>query len=310
MTTQSLPHPPKKRGRRRTKSASAWLLVAPFLVVFTAFQVSPVIYAMWLSFFSVKRSGLGFGGEETIFAGFDNYRIVFTDPVFLEAVIRVLTLGIIQVPIMLGIAAALALLLDSGIAPLVSFFRTSIFVPYAVPGVLAVLLWSFFYIPGVSPINRVLENIGIMNLNLLSPEWVLFSIGNMITWQYVGYNMIIMFTALQAIPRELSEAASIDGAGRFRLALGIKLPLLQPAIILTAALSIIGTLQIFAEPAILAGIARGTIGQGFTPNYYAYNTTFTQGLWNLGATQAVVLALIAGFLSIVFLRVTRRGLAL
>lgn len=310
MTTPLPPRATRKRPRRRIRSTPAWLLLAPFLLVFTAFQVSPVIYAAWLSLFAVRRSGLGFGGEETIFAGLDNYRIVFTDPVFLDAVIRVLALGSIQVPIMLGIAAAVALLLDSGIAPLVTFFRTSILVPYAVPGVLAVLLWSFFYIPGVSPINRVLEGIGINNLNLLSPDWVLFSIGNMITWQYVGYNMIIIFTALQAIPRELSEAASIDGAGRFRLALGIKLPLLQPAIILTAALSIIGTLQIFAEPAILAGIARGTIGQGFTPNYYAYNTTFTQGLWNLGATQAVVLALIAGLLSIIFLRVTRRGLAL
>jgi multiple sugar transport system permease protein len=279
------------------------------LILFSAFQVAPVLYALGTSFFNVNRSGLGFGGGELVFSGFDNYARVFADPLFWESIGRVLFLGAIQVPVMLGIATVLALLLDSGLAPWIRFFRTSFFLPYAVPGVLSVLLWSFFYIPGVSPINELLGAIGINGLNLLSSEWILFSIGNITTWQYVGYNMIIIFTALQAIPRELGEAAAIDGAGRLRLAISIKLPILAPALILTTALSIIGILQLFSEPAILSGISRGSINQSFTPNYYAYNITFNSGLTNLGAAQAVVLSLVAGALSFAFLRATIKGLS-
>src|SRR6185295_7245022 len=129
-----------------------------------------------------------------------------TDPDWLPSVYRVLGYGMIVVPTMLGLALLMALLLDAGRTRVGTFARTSIFLPYAVPAVVASLLWGFLYLPRVSPINDGLNAVGLTPPDLLSGSWVLWSIANIAVWGGTGFNMIVLYTALRAIPTDLFEA--------------------------------------------------------------------------------------------------------
>ena len=122
---------------------------------------------------------------------------------------------------------------------------------------------------------------------------------NIVTWEFVGYNMIIMYAALRSIPAELYEAAEIDGAGQFRLAWSVKIPAIRPAILLTVIFSIIGTFQLFAEPSLLNAIAPDAITNSFTPNYYAYNLAFINQELNYAAAIAFLLGLVIAVVSYV-----------
>ncbi len=137
----------------------------------------------------------------------------------------------------------LALLLASAVARFKTLFRLSYFVPYAIPGIIGALLWSFLYLPQFSPIVKGLESIGIQ-VDFLGPKTILWSIANIVTWEFAGYNMLIIYAALQAIPSELYESARLDGCSGFKVARYIKIPLLGPTLVLTAIFSIIGTLQL------------------------------------------------------------------
>jgi multiple sugar transport system permease protein len=122
---------------------------------------------------------------------------------------------------------------------------------------------------------------------------------NIVTWEFVGYNMIIMYAALRSIPAELYEAAEIDGAGQFRLAWSVKIPAIRPAILLTVIFSIIGSFQLFTEPSLLSVIAPNVVINSFTPNFYAYNLAFVNQELNYAASIAFLLGLVIAVLSYV-----------
>jgi multiple sugar transport system permease protein len=282
-----------------------YFFIAPFLVLFIVFLVIPIIVAIYTSLFAVSHSGLGFGtAAKTAFVGVRNYITALTDPDFLAGFGRVALFGIVQVPVMLGVALVLALLFDSSVTRFKRFFQLSVFLPYAVPGVVAALLWGFLYQGGVSPIVQGLQSIGI-HANFLAPGAVLWSIANISTWSFVGVNMIIMFTSLQSVPREMYEAARIDGASELRTALQIKIPMIAPAILLTCIFSIIGTLQLFNEPQVLRTITTN-VGSKFTPNMAVYSVTTQSGNVNLGSAMAIILGLVTLILSIIVSRATNR----
>src|SRR4051812_42271126 len=174
-----------------------------------------------------------------------------TDPDFLPSVTRVVAYGMIVVPTMLGLALLMALLLDAGRTRIGTFSRTAIFLPYAVPAVVASLLWGFLYLPRVSPITDVLSHLGITAPDLLSDSWVLYAVANIAVWGGTGFNMIVLFTALRAIPSDLFEAARLDGASDVQIAWRIKIPIILPSLIMTFVFSLIATLQVFAEPMTL-----------------------------------------------------------
>ncbi|MFD7622144.1 carbohydrate ABC transporter permease [Streptomyces sp. NPDC059802] len=288
---------------RRNRSAA--VLLAPFGVLFLAVFVIPIGYAVHQSLFRVERSGLGFGAPRTVFAGLDNYTRVLTDSTFLKGVGRVLVFGLVQVPVMLGLALLLALLLDSQVARFKRFFRVAYFLPFAIPGVIAAVLWAFLYMPGISPLNDVGRSIGV-DVDFLSHNVILFSIGNIVTWSWTGYNMLIIYTSLQSVPKELYEAAELDGCSGFRIARHIKVPLVRPALTLTGVFSIIGTLQLFGEPMVLRPMT-ATISSNYTPVMLSYQAAFGLNDYNFAAAVAVVLALATFVLSYGFLRLSTRG---
>jgi multiple sugar transport system permease protein len=207
------------------------------------------------------------------------------------------------VPIMLALALALALLLDSAVVRLQRFFRIVYFLPYAIPGVIAALMWAFLYSPQLSPIVTLLDAIG-PRPDFLGGGAILWSIANVVTWTYTGYNMLIIFAALQAIPGELSEAARVDGAGGIRTAWSIKVPIVRPALVLTGVFSIIGTLQLFTEPIVFRTISTN-VTSGYTPNLLAFNIASGQN-YPLAAAMSVVLAIGTFVLSFGFFRYAQK----
>ncbi|MGV8883708.1 MAG: carbohydrate ABC transporter permease [Rhodoglobus sp.] len=299
MTASLVTQSPGKRGRPRLKHpGSVLLFVAPFAVLFTAFYLVPIGYAIYQSLLVVKREGT-FGKAELVFGGLAQYAIVFQDEAFWQSVLRVLSFGVVQVPVMLGLALLFALLLDSPLVRGRRFFRLAFFVPYAVPGVIAAIMWGFLYSPALSPFTALTKNV-----DFLSADLVLWAIANVVTWIFVGYNMLIIYSALLAIPTEIYEAAKLDGAGQFRIAWAIKIPLVAPAITLTAIFSIIGTLQLLAEPQVFRTFS-SAVTSTFTPNLTIYTTSAIPNA-NLAAAFSVVLALATFALSFIFLKFSQR----
>ncbi len=289
----------------RRRKLTPYLFFLPFGLLFLLFFIAPILFAIYESLFRSQRSGLGLGAATIDFNGLSNYLQVIHDPGFYTGVGRVLLYGIVQVPIMLGLALLLALLLDSTVVRFKPFFRLAFFVPYAIPGIIAALLWGYLYDPGLSPIVKGVSALGLGTPDFLGAQTVLWSIANIVTWAWTGYNMLIIFAALQAIPTELYESARLDGASGWRIAWHIKIPLVTPALILTCIFSIIGTLQLFNEPQILSTISNN-IPTSYTPNLYAYYTAFGNNNYYYGAAIAVVLALVTCVLSFGFLRITQR----
>jgi multiple sugar transport system permease protein len=302
MTTLTAPPaaatPGVRAARPRRYGRAITFFVAPFGLLFLAFYVVPIGYAVYQSLLTVERDGT-FGAARTVFGGLTQYQQVFADEAFWSSIGRVLVFGVVQVPVMLGLALLFALLLDSPLVKGKKFFRLAYFVPYAVPGVIAAIMWGFLYSPQLSPFTALTQNVPILGADL-----VIWAIANVVTWVYVGYNMLIIYSALLAIPGEVSEAAVLDGASQTRIAWSIKIPMVLPAISLTAIFSIIGTLQLLAEPQVFRSFS-SAVTSTFTPNMTVYTTSAVPNT-SLAAAFSVVLALATFVLSFGFLKFSQR----
>jgi len=267
----------------------------------------PIGYTLYLSFQKSQVSGLGLGAgaRRQVFAGWSNYTTALTDPAFDASLLRVLLYSVILVPVMLGLALLFALLLDARRVGLQRFGRIAIFLPYAVPTVIASLLWGFLYLPIVSPFTTILGWFGLGLPNLFATHTVLFSVANIGVWGGTGFNMIVMYTALRAVPSELYEAARIDGASQLQIALRVKIPMIAPALVLTGVFSVIATLQVFNEPNTLAPLTN-TISPVWVPLMKVYDEAFTNN--DIYAASATSVAIAAGIfvLSYGLLRVSNR----
>ncbi|QOC91379.1 carbohydrate ABC transporter permease [Micromonospora craniellae] len=280
------------RTTRRTttsgirRSRVGWQFTGPFLAVFALVFLAPIAYSLYLSVFRTQLVG------GTRFVGLDNYTRALTDPQFWSALGRVTLFLAVQVPIMLFLALLVALAIDSGRLYGASFFRISVFLPYAVPAVVAALMWGFMYGTRFGLVGNLNKALGLSVPDPLSPDLILASIGNIVTWEFVGYNMLILYSALRVVNPALYEAAAIDGAGQLRIITAIKLPALRGPLLIATIFSIIGSFHLFTEPSILHTLAPNSITTYFTPNFYAYSLSFAGQQFNYAATVAIVMGVI------------------
>lgn len=299
--------PMTTRSRSRARLRLPWqvhLLIIPFVVLFLATYVAPILYAAWTSMFTVTAGGsLGLSKRETVFSGVDNFVRVAQSTDFWDGILRVLGYGLIQVPLMTIFALVLALGIDMLSSRIKKYLQLSYFLPYAVPGVVAALVWTYLYVPQLSPVVQFLEQLGAPADVFLQPQTILLSIANIATWSWTGYNMIIILAALQAIPRDQFEAARLDGAGEFRIAWSIKIPSVSGAIGLSVLMSIIGTIQLFNEPVILRTVSNN-IDSNFTPMMMGYNAVSVDP--GFSSAIALSMALITAVLVFVYYRISAR----
>ncbi len=263
------------------------ILMAPFFLLLVTVFLVPVGTAVWLSFFAADQPGLGFGPERTVFAGLRSYVAVLSDPTFLGSLLTVVLYCLIYLPLMVVGALALALLLDSGVAKLRSWAQMGLYLPHAVPGIIAALIWLYLYTPGISPIIDLFAKAGI-RISFLGVDTVLPSIVNIALWSNLGYNMVIFYAALQAVPREVLEASVVDGAGPVKQAVRIKAPLVRGAIVTVTMFTLIWALQLFTEPVLLSQ-STPMISVRFSPSMYIYDAAFTRNNYGLAAAASVIL---------------------
>ena len=180
--------------------------------------------------------------------------------------------GAIQIPVMLAIAFFFATIFDLGVAKFGRTFRTIFFIPFAVPAVVGAVMWAFLLEPQFGPFTHAASAVGIHNVNFFSRSLLLPSIIVIVIWEWTGYNMVILYTALRSVPRDVVEAAILDHASLWKIILRVKLPMVRPAIVLLIFLNSIGALQLFTEPLILAYFQTAAVSVNYTPTLYIYNT--------------------------------------
>jgi len=275
---------------RRSHVVSAGLFLATFMLLFVAFLLAPLIYAFYTSLF-IERFG------QPIFVGFRNYVNAFQDAAFWSSIVNVIKYAVIQGVIMIVLSLILALVLDTRYAKLKSLFRLVYFLPYAVPGVFASIMWGFLYSKPLDPLLQA------VHFDPLSSGALLYSIINIATWEWAGYNMTLYSAALTGVSSDLYEAAIVDGCNEFQLAWHIKLPLLRPTILMTVILSFIGSMQLFNEPFLLSALT--PISQTFTPNMDIYAMAFNLTNLPYAATLAVLLGAITILISAVVMVAAR-----
>jgi multiple sugar transport system permease protein len=286
---------PAARGRlgaaswiQRRDRRGVWFVV-PFLLGFVLFMLVPLGYAVYTSLYTYRIIG------GTSFTGAANYTQTLQSGQFWSGVIRVIIFAAIQIPVMLAIAFFFATVFDLGVAKFGTAFRTIFFIPFAVPAVVGAVMWSFLLEPQFGPFTRLAGALGFSGTNFFSPSLLLPIIIVIVIWEWTGYNMMILYTALKSVPRDVVEAAILDDTPLWKIILRIKLPMVRSAIVMLIFLNTIGALQLFTEPQILSSFYQGAV------SVYIYNTAIAADQTNLAAAMAVILALVIVAISAVSL---------
>jgi multiple sugar transport system permease protein len=217
------------------------------------------------------------------FVGLDNYADVLNDAAFRKAALNTAIYVLVTTPATIGIGLLIALALNQGFVRLRNFFRVGFFLPYVTSIVAIAVVWRILLGTDSGLINGLLEQIGIDGPGWLSdPSWALSSIMIMTTWKGIGLQMIIFLAGLQAIPNELYEAASVDGAGAWQRFRYVTLPSLKPTLLFATVVASIGLMQVFDEPYVMT--QGGPLDSTTTVALYAVGQF---GFGNYGETAAV-----------------------
>lgn len=272
-------------------SAKAYLFLAPFLVFFILVVAYPVVFGGYLSFFGQR-------GARMWYVGGGNYLSVLMDPNFWSGFDIPLFLLLVQVPLMLFISIFIALLYER--VKHSQVYRLIFYLPYAIPGIIAGILWSYIFSKSMSPFIPILSLFGIHNVNFLNLSTLIWILLIIILWEWTGYTALIIYSTILSIPREYAEAAKIDGANNTQIAFYIKIPLLMNTLLILFIFNAIGALQVFNEPWMLGALV--TLPPNYTPAMYIYNEAFYYGDFTYAIAMGLILAGVIFAISFFFLR--------
>jgi raffinose/stachyose/melibiose transport system permease protein len=271
-------------------------------VLFLGFVMVPIVVGAYYSLYN--WDGLG---PLTNFTGLKNYRIAFNDPAFISAIEHTLILTglalIIQGPLSLGIA----LLLNRKFRGR-SLMRLVVFAPYVLPPAVTAVMWSLMLQPGglVDEVFKAVGLGGLVQLWLANVHLVLYTNFAVLTWQYLGFGIVLLLAGLQGIPVELKEAAAIDGASPWEVTRRITLPLLGPTIRIWVFITVIGSLQVFDIIFLMSGNNGGPGGAADTMATYMYRTGFQSNAFSYGTTIAIILFIFCFAFSLAYQRFALR----
>ncbi|RPF27716.1 carbohydrate ABC transporter permease [Georgenia muralis] len=259
----------RQRLARWDVTFSPYLYIAPFFLVFAVAGLFPIVYTAYVSVHDWHLIG-GQGG----FVGLQNYVDVLTQPRFLTALRNTFSIFLLSSVPQLIVAIVVAAVLDANLRAK-TFWRMGVLLPYVVAPVAVALIFSKMFADQSGLINTVLAGVGLDPIGWHSdPLASHVAIATMVNFRWTGYNTLILLAAMQAVPRDLYEAAVIDGAGRLRQFLSVTVPMLRPTLIFVVITSTIGGLQIFDEPRMF-----DTLGQGGADRQWM---TVTMYLYELG----------------------------
>jgi len=279
----------------RTKAP--FFFLAPYLFLFALFWAWPILYSFYLSFLNTRVYPWRL--EPTV-----NWNRLLQDPFFWVALKNTLFILAVQVPLMLALALLLALALNSALLRLKGFYRFAFFAPVVVGAVAYSAVFRLLFNTEFGAVNALLRTLGHPGYDwLYTPGPAMAVIILALTWRWTGYNAIILLAGLQSIPRELYEAASLDGAGPWHQFRHVTLPGLRPVLIFALVLSIIGTLQLFTEPFLITGGGPGNATM--TLGVYLYQQGFRSFNFGYASALAYTVALLAAGFSFLQMRLWR-----
>ena len=292
----------RAREWTRTLWRSRWPLVfiSPFFLLFAVFSVYPIAFSFWLSL----HDWPGLGAMD--FIGLANYAELSHDTIFWNSMLNAALLFFIYVPAMTFLAVVIAAVLNSRFLKLQGLWRALIFLPNITSMVAAGYTFRLVLDKDSGALNHVLAMIHVSAVPWLDDVWwARISLGLLMVWAWLGYNTVLMLGGLQTIPRELVEAAKVDGATAVQAFRRITVPLLRPMIVFSVTLSIIGTFSMFTEPYILT--RGGPIRATETPVIQIFNTTFQDLRFGYAAAESYVyFAIIVAVTLFQFWTVSRR----
>ena len=290
----------KLTGRKRDERVAAYIFVAPAVILLIAFLVVPIIYTVYFSGFKYQIMR----PDAMKFIGFENYQKLFSDKNFWLALKNTVYFTVIVVPCQCVLALALALLVSKKFRG-VAVFRTMYFAPQLTSMVVISVLWSVLYNanPNTGLINSILVSLGMSPIKFLSDaNTAMNSIIFMSAWQGAGYQMMIFLAGLQGIPRDQYEAASVDGATKFKQFLYITLPGLKGTIKYVIMITMIQAMKLFTQPYIMT--QGGPKNSTKTLVYYIYTQGFQKGNFGYACSIAAVFFVIVVCMSMAMKKVT------
>lgn len=279
----TVPATTKPRKEKMQHIGMLWCL--PYVVVFLGGTIIPMVYAFYLGLYKQQM----IGGER--FAGLTNYIRALKDPLLWNGFGRVLLYGVIQVPLMTALSLLAALMLDSQRIKHVAIPRILLFLPYAVPNVIAALMWSYIYGTDYGLFGQFFALFNAESPDMMSADLMVFAFVNISTWVSMGYNTLIYYSSLRALPEELYESARMDGATEFRIAWSVKIPQIRSSVVMTLLFNIIYALQLFNTPSMMQTIAPEVVTSYYTPNLYTYSLAFQGQDVNYAAAVSLVVGL-------------------
>jgi len=282
--------------------AAPYLFVAPFVILFGTFGLYPIAKSLLLSLYATN------GPQDALYVGVANYRFLLSDPDFHQAVVNTAHFAFWSVFLQLPLALGLALLLSQRWLRGRELYRLAFFCPNLVGQVFVGVLFSVIFVPKYGLLNRALyalfgvplETKWLANPALVMPALVLTAL-----WMYVGFNMIYFLAALQAVDRDLYEAAMVDGANAWHRFFAVTLPSIRPVAVFVLITSTIGSFQLFELPFIMLNNTAGPNNAGLTIVMYLFNNGFITG--DLGYASAVGWVLALGLLAISLIQMRLTG---
>jgi raffinose/stachyose/melibiose transport system permease protein len=291
---------PARRTPRLRRRLELAVLLTPALLLFIVFVLLPIGIAAYYGLY--KWTGFG---PLTNFAGLANYRLALTDPAFHQAILHNVIIAVLSIVIQVPISIAIALLLNRRIRGR-SALRLLVFAPYVLSQAITGVMWLLMLQPGgfVDQLMKAVGLGGLVQLWLANLHIVLYTMFVVLTWQFIGFGIILLVAGLQGIPAELGEAAALDGASGWQTTRRITLPLLGPTIRILIFLSIIGSLQVFDVVWIMT--AGGPAGASSTMATYLVQRGFTSNEFGYGSAVAVIMFVVCFVFALVYQRFVLR----
>jgi multiple sugar transport system permease protein len=296
--TVAAPRQRPKKWRRREVLAG-YLFTLPFLALFVVFTIGPVLASFGMSFTDLRsadvRNPLAVG-----FVGLENYARALTDDTFRQAAFNTAYFVVVGVPLTMGLALAVAVGLNTGITRLKTFFRVGYYLPVVTSIIAVAVVWRFMLEPDSGIVNTLLGYVGVDGPSwLASTTWAMPSLIVMSAWRNMGYLVVIFLAGLQTVPKEMHEAASIDGAGAWNRFRHITVPMMRPTLLFGGVVTMIGYLQFFEEPFVMT--QGGPLDTTLSTAFYTYNQ-FGFGNYSYAAAMAYVLFIVIAIVTAVQFR--------
>ncbi|MFD5223983.1 carbohydrate ABC transporter permease [Microbacterium sp. NPDC058342] len=291
----------RQKVSRFDHTFSPYLYVAPFFILFALIGVFPIVYTMNVSLYDWHL--LQGQGD---FVGIDNYVSVLSDPFFWNAFFNTISIFLLSAIPQLIVATLIAALLDQAIRAK-TFWRMSILLPYIVAPVAVTVIFLQIFNQYHGPIAGILEALGLDPIRWsfdVFPSHI--AIASMVNWRWTGYNALLLLAAMQAVPRDVYESATLDGAGKLRRFWSVTIPMIRPTLVFVVITATIGGLQIFTEPKLFDPRTHGGSDRQFqTIVLYLYELAFPRRDFGRASATAWILFVIIMLVGLLSFLVTR-----